>query len=178
MLAYLLILIGAVMRVVPHMANFTPIAAMALFGGVYLKDKKLALVLPLVAMMISDVFVGFDSLESRLIIYGCFLLTGLIGLWVRNHKNVFSIIGGSVLGSTLFYLISNLVWLYPAKMYPHTIAGQIASYTNAIPFFRPTLFGDLFYVAIMFGTYELVKLWSSKLKYKLEPQVSALRKSA
>src|SRR6185436_9836704 len=89
MLAYFLILLGAVLRVLPHPANFTPIAATALFGAVYLKDKKQALLLPLAAMVISDLFIGFDSLQSRLVIYGSFFLIGLIGLWIRNHKNVF-----------------------------------------------------------------------------------------
>ncbi len=156
MLAYFLILLGAVLRVLPHPANFAPIAAVALFGAVYIKDKRLALALPFAAMIISDVFIGFDSLESRLIIYGTFLAIGLMGLWIRNHKNIYTVIGGSVLGSVTFYLVTNLVWLYPAKMYPHTIAGQMESYTNALPFFRYTLLGDLFYVGIFFGLYELV----------------------
>lgn len=145
------------MRILPHPANFAPIAAIALFGAVYLKDKRQALVLPLMAMVISDFFIGFDSVQSRLMVYGSFLLIGLIGLWVRNHKNVFTVVGGSLFGSTLFYLITNCVIFYSTKMYPHTFAGQIASYTNALPFFRNTLLGDLFYVTILFGTYELVK---------------------
>lgn len=176
MLVYFFIFFGAVLRVVPHVANFTPIGAIALFGGVYLKDKKMALLAPLAAMMISDVFLGFDGLTSRLVIYSSFLLIGLIGLWVRSHKNIFTVIGGSLLGSTLFYLITNLVWLYPAKMYPHTWAGQMASYTNALPFFRPTILGDLFYVAILFGSYELVKAFQSSKRHpsvqRLPPDVT------
>jgi hypothetical protein len=156
MLAYFLILLGAVLRVVPHPGNFAPIAAIALFGAVYIKDKRIALALPLVAMVVSDILIGFDSLQSRLIIYGSFLLIGLIGLWIRNHKNVFTVVGGSILGSTLFFLISNLVWLYPPVMYQHTWAAQMASYSNALPFFRATLLGDLFFVVMFFGLYELV----------------------
>ena len=155
-MVYFLILMGAVLRVLPHPANFAPIAATALFGAVYLKDKRQALLLPLAAMVISDVFIGFDTLESRLIIYASFFLIALIGLFIRKHKNIYTVVGGTLLGSTLFYLITNLVWLYPAKMYPHTLAGQMASYTNAIPFFKYTIAGDLFYVAIFFGIYELV----------------------
>jgi hypothetical protein len=155
-MAYFFILFGALLRVIPHAANFAPIGAMALFGGVYL-NKRHALLLPLLAMMASDVFLGFDSLQSRLTVYGSFLAIGLIGLAVRNHKNIWTIVGGSLAGSTLFYLVTNLVWIYPAKMYPHTLAGQVASYTNALPFFRNTLIGDLFYVAVLFGAYELVK---------------------
>ena len=166
MLEYFLILFGAVLRVLPHPANFAPIAAIALFGAVYIKDKRLALALPLAAMIISDIFIGFDSFSSRFIIYGCYLAIGLIGLWIRNHKNVFTVVGGSLFGSALFYLVTNLVWLYPAKMYPHTLAGQLTSYTNALPFFRYTLIGDLFYVGLFFGIYEAVRYFQYDYKSK------------
>ncbi|MBX4186890.1 MAG: hypothetical protein KW802_01345 [Candidatus Doudnabacteria bacterium] len=157
MMAYFIILLGAVLRVLPHPGNFTPIAAIALFGAVYLKDKRQALLLPVAAMIISDFFIGFDSLQSRLVIYGSFLLVGLIGLAIRQRKNVFTVSGGSILGSTIFYLLTNFVGFYSTKMYPHTWAGQMASYTNALPFYRYTLLGDLFYVTIFFGTYEAVR---------------------
>ncbi|HTL39741.1 MAG TPA: DUF6580 family putative transport protein [Methylomirabilota bacterium] len=156
MLPYFFILFGAILRVLPHAANFAPIGALALFGGVYL-NKKIALILPILTMIISDFFIGFDSLESRLVIYGSFLIIGLIGLLIRNHKNVFTVTGGSLLGSTVFYLITNCVLFYSTKMYPHTWAGQMLSYTNALPFFRATLGSDLFYTAVLFGSYELVK---------------------
>lgn len=169
MLTYFFILFGALLRVIPHAANFVPIGATALFGGVYLK-KRYALILPIAAMFVSDIFIGFDSLQSRLVVYVSFLLIGLVGLAIRNHKNIFTVLGGSLLGSTLFYLITNLVFLHPGNMYPHTWAGQIASYTNALPFFGNTLMGDLFYVALLFGAYELT--WSFVSKYKPEHQAS------
>ncbi len=156
MLAYFLILLGAVLRVAPHPANFAPMAAIGLFGGVYFSRKQ-ALLLPVAAMVISDFFIGFDSLESRLVVYGSILLASLIGLWVKNHKNVFSVIGGSLLGSILFYLITNCVIFYSTRMYPHTLSGQLVSYTNALPFFRNTLLGDLVYTVAFFGIYEVVK---------------------
>lgn len=174
-MAYFFILFGALLRVIPHPANFAPIGAVALFGGVYLKNKWHALALPLAAMVISDVFIGFDDFISRIVVYGSFLLMGLIGLWIRNHKNVFTVAGGSVLGSTLFYLITNLVWLYSTKMYPHTWAGQIASYTNALPFFRNTLLGDLFYVGVLFGVYELVVNYYPSLRGALATKQSQSR---
>ncbi len=163
MLAYFFILFGALLRVIPHAANFAPIGAVALFGGVYLK-KRYALIVPIVAMVISDIFIGFDSLQSRLMVYGSFMLIGLLGLAIRNHKNIFTVVGGTLAGSTLFFLITNCVLFYSTKMYPHTLAGQIASYTNALPFFRATLLGDLFYVAVLFGAYEII--WSYGLKFK------------
>src|SRR3989344_505684 len=164
---YLLILLAASVRVIDHPANFVPVAAVALFGAVYLSRKE-ALLLPLAAMFISDILIGVDSLESRLTIYGCFLAISLIGLWVRNHKNFGTVLGASLLGSTLFYLITNLVVLYPAKMYAHTWAGQAASYANALPFFRNTLLGDLFYTAVLFGAYELAVVWHKRRQLAYE----------
>jgi len=168
MLVYFFILFGAVLRVIPHLANFAPIGAVALFGGMYL-NKRYALILPIAAMVISDFFLGFDSIESRFMVYGSFLLIGILGLMIRNHKNIFTVIGGSLAGSTLFYLITNCVIFYSTKMYPHTLAGQIASYTNALPFFRATLLGDLFYVGILFGTYELAMVWKKRHAALKEP---------
>lgn len=169
MLAYLFILIGAVLRVLPHPANFAPIAAMALFGGVYL-NRKQAIILPLAAMLVSDFFIGFDSWQSRAIVYGSFLLIGLIGFWVKKHKSVWAVFGGSLTGSVIFYLVTNFAFFYPPSMYSHDLSGVVASYINAIPFFRNTILGDLFYVGVFFGIYELVKYFQyrSSLSFKGE----------
>ncbi|HEX5456369.1 MAG TPA: DUF6580 family putative transport protein [Candidatus Saccharimonadales bacterium] len=153
MLAAVLVILGVVMRLVPHMANFAPITAIALFSGVYLK-KDYALILPLAAMVASDAIIGFDSFESRLTVYSSFLLAGLIGLLVRKKKNIATIAAGSIAGSVIFYLITNFAYFYPAKMYAHNMAGVFSSYYNALPFFRNTLAGDLFYTGLLFGLYE------------------------
>lgn len=157
MLAILLIILGVVLRLLPHAANFTPIAAIALFGGVYLK-RKYALILPLAAIVISDIAIGFDSLQSRLTVYGSFIIIGVIGLAIRKRKRVTTVIAGSVGGSLVFFLVTNFVFFYEPTMYPHTLAGVVSSYYNAIPFFRNTLLGDLFYTGLLFGSYELVRL--------------------
>ena len=153
-IAAILIVLGVAARLLPHEANFAPIAAMALFGAVYLKPKY-ALLVPFAALFVSDLFLGFDSVASRLSVYGAFLIVGLIGLAIRRHKSVGTIIAGSLAGSVIFYLVTNLVWLYSPVMYTHDIAGQLSSYYNALPFFRNTLLGDLFYTGIFFGSYEL-----------------------
>ena len=114
-IALVLVVLGATARLLPHEANFAPIAAMALFGAVYLKPKY-ALLVPFAALVVSDLFLGFDSLASRLSVYGAFLVVGLIGLAVRRHKNAGTIIAGSLAGSGRFYLVCNLVWLYPPVM--------------------------------------------------------------
>jgi hypothetical protein len=161
-MAYIIILIGSLLRVLPHAANFAPIGAIALFGGVYL-EKRLALVVPLAAMIISDFFIGFDSVSQRAIVYGSFLLIGLVGMLIRKNKNVATVIAGSLSASAIFFLITNCVYLYsPDGIYGHSWSEQVRSYTNALPFLKPTLISDLMYTTIFFGAYELVKVWAKR----------------
>ena len=149
----IIISIAVALRLVPHPANVAPIAAMALFGGVYL-DKKYALIIPLVALFISDLFLGFHG--TMLFVYGSFLMTGLIGLWLRNHKQIQHVIAASLFSSLLFYLVTNFgVWL-TGTLYAKTMTGLFESYTMALPFFRNTIIGDLLYVGLFFGAYEVV----------------------
>src|SRR3989344_6780587 len=160
LLPYFLIFAGALLRLVPHLPNFAPIGAVALFGAVYLK-KRDALWVPILAMVASDFFIGFDSVVSRITVYGSFLIVGLIGLWVRNHKNLGTVLGGSLFGSVMFYLITNFAYFYPPVMYSHDLNGVVSSYFNALPFFRNTLLSDLFYVSVMFGVYDAVRIWAN-----------------
>ncbi len=156
MLAIFLVFAGVVMRLLPHAANFTPIAAIALFGAVYMK-RGYGLLLPLAAVVISDLAIGFDSLQSRMTVYGSFLLIGLIGLAIRKRKSIATVVLGSLSGSVVFYLITNLAYLYSPTMYPHSLNGVLSSYYNALPFFRNSLVGDLFYTGLLFGLYELAR---------------------
>ena len=164
-----MIISGALARIIPHAPNFAPIAAMALFGGVYL-NKKYAIIIPLAAMFVSDIFLGFH--QSMPYVYGSFALTGFIGMWLRNHKSFINILGGTVLASVLFFLITNFGFWLTFSLYPKTFAGQMEAYVMALPFFRNTLLGNLFYTGVLFGTYEAVllivktKSQSSKLRVK------------
>lgn len=142
------------MRLLPHIPNFTPIAAIALFGGVYL-NKKYALVLPLAAMILSDFVLGFG--QSTPYVYAGFVLTSLIGLWLRTHKTFTNVLLGTLLSSVLFFLITNFGFWLSFSLYPKTFAGQMEAYFMALPFFRNSLLGDLFYTGVMFGSYEFVK---------------------
>jgi hypothetical protein len=149
-----IILLAALMRLVPHPANVSPIAAMALFGGVYL-DKKFAVLLPITAMVISDFFLGFH--QSMPFVYGSFFLISTIGMWIRNHKTPLTVVGGSLFSSFLFFLITNFGFWLTDSLYPKTFAGQMTSYFMAMPFFRNTLIGDLLYTGLLFGGYEFVR---------------------
>jgi hypothetical protein len=149
-----IIAFAVILRLVPHPANVAPIAAMALFGGAYL-NKKYALFVPLIALFVSDMFLGFYA--SMPYVYGSFLVIGVIGIWLRKHKSVQNVIVASVCSSILFFLITNFgVWLVN-DLYPKTVSGQLEAYIMALPFFRNTLLGDLLYTGLFFGGYELVK---------------------
>lgn len=151
----LLITLGIVARFLPHPANFAPIGAIALFGALYL-PKKYALVIPLLAMLISDIFIGFYAWQIMLSVYGSFVLVGIVGLVIRKNKNFFSVLSVTLLSSVLFFLITNAaVWAF-GTMYVHNFAGLMQSYFMAIPFFKNSLLGDLFYVGVLVGGYEAV----------------------
>jgi hypothetical protein len=154
--AFLIVFVGVLSRLLPHHPNIVPISALCLFGGVYL-PKKFAF-LPLLGLLISDYFIGFYG-TSMLYVYGSFALTGVIGLWLRNHKSTRWVLGSALTSSVLFFIITNFgVWAPPSNWYPHTLSGLIQSYTLALPFFRNSLIGDVGYTIILFGGYELVKI--------------------
>jgi hypothetical protein len=159
----LIIAAAAAMRVVPHLPNFAPITAMALFGGVYL-PKRWAIILPLAAMFLSDIFIGFESIDGRAVVYGSFILVGLVGIWLKEHKNLPNIVGASLASSLVFYLITNFGVLYTENLYPRTVEGLIHSYYMALPFFRYTVAGDLFYTAVFFGSFELLRALTENRK--------------
>jgi len=151
--ALILIILGIAARFLPHPANFAPIGAIAIFSGLYL-PRKWAVILPLAAMFFSDIFIGFYSLPIMLTVYASFTAMGLIGLIIRKHKKLSTVLGGTVLGGVIFYLATNgAVWAF-GTLYPHTLAGLTQCYYMAIPFFRNSLLGDLFYTGILVGAYE------------------------
>jgi hypothetical protein len=150
------ILVAAISRLFPHIPNFTPIAAMALFGAVYFDNKATAILIPLVTMFISDVALelttGWGFHNTLIYVYAAFLITSFVGLWVKRNTNVRSIAVGSITASALFFIITNFgVWA--AGGFAGGIAGLNLTYTMGIPYFAPTLIGDLFFNTILFGLF-------------------------
>jgi len=155
-LAYLLIILAIATRFAPHPANFTAIGAIALFSGLYL-SKKQALLLPLAAMFISDVFIGFYNIYIMASVYIGFALVVLIGKYLQNNIKLLPVALGTLTGSVLFFLLTNTaVWAF-GTMYTHDISGLITSYYSALPFFRNELLGNIFYVTTLVGGYEMIK---------------------
>lgn len=164
-----LIFLGVILRILPHPPNFAPIAAIALFGGVYLA-KRYFWIVPLLALFVGDYFIGSYDARLMVAVYGSFGIISLIGLWLRNHRSPGMIISSALAGSLLFYLITNFaVWAF-SPWYPKDISGLMLSYTLALPFFKNTILGNLFYVSLFFGVYELTlnrKFVYSQLRKKV-----------
>lgn len=151
-----LILLAIASRFLPHPPNFAPITAVALFGGVYFSDKRIAMFIPFAIMLLSDLILGFHN--TMFFVYGSFALMVGAGLWLKNHFTVKNMVATSVLGSVLFFIISNFgVWLTSGGFYPMNLTGLTECYIAAIPFFQNTLVGDLVYTSVLFGAFELAK---------------------
>jgi hypothetical protein len=165
----LLILISALYRAVPgHIWAFTPQIAMAVFGGSVIRDRKLSFALPLLSLFISDLIYQFFYMngigtipgfyEGQLINYLLFTSLTIVGFRVRE-RNVLSILAGAVAAPTLFFLVSNFfVWAGGGGLKrPFTFSGLAQCYNDALPFFWNSLYGTLFFSAVFFGGYYLVR---------------------
>ncbi len=151
---FFLIAIGILARLIPHVPNFVPIGAIALFGAVYL-PKKIGLVLPLVAIFISDLFLGFYDWPVMAAVYSSFVLMGVLGWVIKKKNNWTNIMGASILGAIIFFIVTNfVVWAF-TPWYTKSIVGLIQCFIMALPFFRSTLVSNIFYSFCFFGAYKL-----------------------
>ena len=148
---------------VPALFNFSPIGAIALFGGAYFGRKYTAFVLPFLALWMSnllidnlffaryyDGFAWFTNWE----VYLTFALIVVLGVWLLKKISVLRLLGASLLASILFFLVTNFFVWFSGTMYPKTAEGLFTCYVAAIPFFWNTVSGDLFFVTVLFGSFE------------------------
>ena len=151
-----MIVLAAIMRLLPHWPNFTPVAAMALFGGAYISNKKFAFAVPFIAMFLSDLVIGFHN--TMWAVYLSFAAIVGIGMLLRENKSVLRTAGAAVASSVLFFVVTNFaVWL-AGGFYSMDLAGLVQCYVAAIPFYQYSVIGDLFYAGVMFGAFEYAKV--------------------
>lgn len=164
-LAIALIALAAITRLLPHPPNFTPIAAIALFGAAYFNRQSWMMAIPFIALFLSDLFLnnvlyrewygGQFVFVSSWWIYVAFGLVMLLGWAILRQKvNVVRVLGASLSASGVFFVVSNLGTFLETSMYPKTAAGLAACYTAALPFLGNTMLGDLVFSAVLFGAYE------------------------
>jgi hypothetical protein len=151
------IAVAAVLRLVPHPPNFTPIGAMALFSGAYLGRRGvIAFAAPLGALFLSDLVLGFY--HGMATVYFSVALIVIIGWLSLQRVSVLRVGAAAVASSLLFFAITNFgMWLF-SGFYPRTLPGLEACYVAAIPFFQNTVAGDLFYAALLFGGFKIAEL--------------------
>jgi hypothetical protein len=150
-----MIAITAASTLLPHPPNFTPLAAIALFLGAQLNDRRAAFAITLGALLVRDTIIGFHSLMP--FVYVCYALNICLGICVRANQKLWRVAVVSVVASTIFFLVTNFgVWAL-LDTFPQTGAGLIACYAAGIPYFRNTLASDLFYSLAMFGAFALAQ---------------------
>lgn len=134
-------------RIIPHPPNFTPIIASAAFLPWMFGWRPVAVLPPLFALLIGDLYWGFHT--YMLYTYGSLVLTALVALRIPN------IWAGALTGSVLFFAVTNFgVWL--SGYYGYTLQGLVACYVMAIPFFTNTLVSTFVYTAVFVFLYRTV----------------------
>jgi hypothetical protein len=160
-----MILAAAAARFVPHPWNFTPVTAMALFGGAMFAQKRFAFLVPMLALLASDVLIGALGLygsnygifygPAQTFVYGAFLMIVGLGLWLRSRRRPLPIAAAALASSVIFYIVSNFPWWAFGNLYPKTLDGLVQCYAAALPFFGHSVLGDLAYTCVLFGGFAL-----------------------
>ena len=156
-----LILLATLSRLIEHPLNFVPISAIILFGAAHFKEKWQVFLVPLFATLVSDILIS--GWYFNIWIYMSYFLILLFGVKLYSKKiSVSNMLGGAVGASLIFFIISNFgAWL---TMYPFTFEGFLSCYIQAIPFYHNTLGSNLFYAAILFGSYDILQTKFTVLK--------------
>ena len=155
------VLVAALSRLIPHPPNFTPIGAMALFGGAYFGSRAAALAAPLAAMLLSDVVLalthGWSLGWMTVVIYGCIAASVWLGTRLRTRVRVPSVGTNSLLSALIFFVVTNFAVWAGGSFYPMNVAGLLECYVAALPFFGNTLAGYAVYGLSLFGGFALLQ---------------------
>lgn len=174
----LMIVAAAAMRFVSYkfpyvLSNFTPVGAIALFGGAYFTDKWKAYLVVLVTLFASDILINYLYTSKWILWYGgsfwvylTFAIMVFVGTLIK--RTTVAVVGlASLVCVVVHWLIIDLPWMY-GTLYPHTLAGYGQSLAAAIPFEKNMVLGDLVFCTILFGGFELAKRKYTFLRGKRE----------
>lgn len=161
-----LMLVAALTRLLPHPPNFSPVEAIALFGGASFASRRWAMGIPLFAMLLSDValgalhggdYAGYLGGLSFWSVYACVALSVLMGFGLRGKATGTRVLGYALAGSVLFFAVTNCGAWISNPIYPRTLGGLGAAYVAGIPFFQWTVLGTVVYSALLFGGFALLR---------------------
>lgn len=139
-----LIAIGAVAlsRVIPHWPNFTPVMAIALVGGALFASRLTSIVVPVLAMALSDLVLGV-VLGSEYALHGAqpWVYASVIGIAVMGHamrqwSSTKLVLAGGTIAGVAFFLVTNFAVWFSGTMYPATLEGLVACYAAGLAFYR------------------------------------------
>jgi hypothetical protein len=161
------VVVAAFARLIPHPPNLSPVGAIALFGGAFFPRTRNAFLIPLAAMLLSDLVLGLHALVP--VVYGCFALNALLGRWLRSRRRFVPIALATVAGAVQFFLVTNFAcWVL---WYPHTLEGFWTCYIAAIPFFHNTLIGDAVFTTAIFGGLAVAEMMVPVFREECQPAV-------
>ncbi len=174
----IIILLAAFTRIMPHPPNFSPMAAIGLFGAAHFAKKWQAFFIPLIGIWISDLVINnyvYSSSSSNFVWfysgfywqYISYILIIFAGLFIFNRGiSLTKMFGGMISSSGIFFLVSNFgVWA-GGTMYPKNFGGLITCYAAGVPFIHNTIISDVLFTTVLFGTYYLLQVEYSSLKIK------------
>lgn len=150
-----MILLAGFLRLVPHPPNFAPIAAMALFAGAHFQQRALAFLVPLMAMLLSDMIIGFHS--GIVLVYVCMAIAVAVGMLLKGRMGTVTVAAGLLASAVIFFVVTNFGVWFTSGMYALSIEGLVACYVAAIPFFHNTVLGNVFFGALLFGGFALMQ---------------------
>lgn len=158
-----LILLAALSRLLPHPPNFSPVIAISILGGAIITNRKLAFIIPIAVMVISDIFIGFHPYIWA--VYSAMIVSVLIGMYAGKNMKFSKLVISSLMGSILFYIITNFAYWLTSGSYPMNLTGLSQAYIVGLPFFKYNpiemlgfgMIGDLIYVTILYGAYRLAE---------------------
>jgi hypothetical protein len=164
-------------RFMPHPFNFTPVAAMALYGGAKGRNSLFSFALPLMVMLVSDILLmtfvyasegspyDYFISQTALGVYLSFAAITGIGLFLKSNASASRVLAASLASSLLFYGVTNFFTWMGSPFYPQNLSGLTACYAAGIPFynneFTGSFFlnqfaGDLFFSGLLFGAHAFV----------------------
>lgn len=147
-----------------HIYNFSAVMAAALFAGAYIGSKRIGFLIPLAAMIISDLIIGVYDWKLMGVVDGAFVAAIALGMFYSKKPSLLRWVSALLGSSAMFFILTNFaVWIFgDGTFYPHTFAGLVNCYTMGLPFYRDRLIGDIAWSAVLFGSYELLKLRAPK----------------
>lgn len=164
MVAYLLLLVAVLTRVLPHAGwmNFTAVGGALLYFGA--RRPRREMLVPLVVLMATDFFLTVYTYhyafhwQAYLLTWTWYLMAMALGqVLLSTRSNFLRVAAATVLGPTSFFVLSNYAVWAAGGLYPRSLAGLETCYVAAIPFYRNDLASTAIVMALAFGVPALVR---------------------